>query len=394
MPTKPNRAGNQQNYVPAGNGDASGEYGDNATGSNIHISISKKESSINEQTIVKPKKEDSNANHKERVSNYIKAHTNIKGQALKVIEENIEEGNEDCNRMLANALEKGDYSYESGRTSYYRNSSKTIVMAKKDAESQNRVKGEVFYHESGHLIDFQNKQAFGDTINQPLSCSYVSKKYNRTMQEMVKEEGNLLLNFRQSLLAEVKEDKEKIENDYIEKSGLTTQQIFEHEEMVKQQRNQLNDITERYGKVKDEAASELYAGKISYLEYNQKYAEILKKQQKETADYLAQNADITKKINDTNNKIFEAKTKAYNEFSKKYADLSDMIDAATSGRLTLSCGSHGGRYWRSNNQNQAVEFFAEIYSAKATKNEASYNMIKKYYPKSVEIFEELLRENV
>ena len=37
MPTKPNRAGQQQNYVPAGHGDASGEYGDNATGSNKHF---------------------------------------------------------------------------------------------------------------------------------------------------------------------------------------------------------------------------------------------------------------------------------------------------------------------------------------------------------------------
>ena len=37
MPTKRNRAGNQQNYVEAGHGDASGEYGDNATGSNKHI---------------------------------------------------------------------------------------------------------------------------------------------------------------------------------------------------------------------------------------------------------------------------------------------------------------------------------------------------------------------
>lgn len=31
MPQKPNKAGQMQNYVPAGNGDASGEYGDNAT---------------------------------------------------------------------------------------------------------------------------------------------------------------------------------------------------------------------------------------------------------------------------------------------------------------------------------------------------------------------------
>jgi len=42
MPTKLNKAGNQQNYVPAGNGDASGEYGDNADGSNIHFKSFKK----------------------------------------------------------------------------------------------------------------------------------------------------------------------------------------------------------------------------------------------------------------------------------------------------------------------------------------------------------------
>lgn len=37
MPKKYNSAGQLQNYVPAGNGDASGEYGDNATGSNKHF---------------------------------------------------------------------------------------------------------------------------------------------------------------------------------------------------------------------------------------------------------------------------------------------------------------------------------------------------------------------
>ena len=42
MPTKPNHSGQQQEYVPAGNGDASGEYADNATGSNVHFKSFKK----------------------------------------------------------------------------------------------------------------------------------------------------------------------------------------------------------------------------------------------------------------------------------------------------------------------------------------------------------------
>lgn len=42
MPTKRNRAGEQQNYVEAGHGDASGEYGDKESGSNKHFQQFKK----------------------------------------------------------------------------------------------------------------------------------------------------------------------------------------------------------------------------------------------------------------------------------------------------------------------------------------------------------------
>lgn len=52
MPTKPNRAGEPQNYVPEGNGDASGEYGDNESGSNVHFKAFKKP----EETAAKPKR--------------------------------------------------------------------------------------------------------------------------------------------------------------------------------------------------------------------------------------------------------------------------------------------------------------------------------------------------
>lgn len=43
MATKPNKAGQQQPYVPAGNGDASGEYADSESGSNVHYSSPERE---------------------------------------------------------------------------------------------------------------------------------------------------------------------------------------------------------------------------------------------------------------------------------------------------------------------------------------------------------------
>ena len=52
MPTKLNKAGNQQPYVPQGNGDASGEYADNASGSNKHFTNFKKPDEQNGTTEV------------------------------------------------------------------------------------------------------------------------------------------------------------------------------------------------------------------------------------------------------------------------------------------------------------------------------------------------------
>jgi len=60
MPTKLGKGGaGEQSYVPKGNGDASGEYGDNATGSNSKISQDKiKETNTQTKTIIEtPKNE-------------------------------------------------------------------------------------------------------------------------------------------------------------------------------------------------------------------------------------------------------------------------------------------------------------------------------------------------
>ncbi len=70
MPTKPNHSGQQQEYVPAGNGDASGEYADNATGSNVHFkSFKKPENDTSKGTQSKtklPKEKEENKDKKEQ----------------------------------------------------------------------------------------------------------------------------------------------------------------------------------------------------------------------------------------------------------------------------------------------------------------------------------------
>ena len=75
MPTKPNHSGQQQEYVPAGNGDASGEYADNATGSNVHFkSFKKPENDTSKGTQSKTKLPKENKDKKEKKDQPTKPH--------------------------------------------------------------------------------------------------------------------------------------------------------------------------------------------------------------------------------------------------------------------------------------------------------------------------------
>ena len=67
MPKKLNGAGGMQEYIPAGNGDASGEYG-NSKGENKHFSSFKKGSSAKVST---PKKNAKIGNGEKVVNGYV-----------------------------------------------------------------------------------------------------------------------------------------------------------------------------------------------------------------------------------------------------------------------------------------------------------------------------------
>lgn len=76
---------------------------------------------------------------------------------------------------------------------------------------------------------------------------------------------------------------------------------------------------------------------------------------------------------------------------RKWGDISDMMDAANDGMEERLCGmGHGESYWRQNWDNKGTEFFAETFQAE-TVNHESLELIKKYYPKSYDIFSEILR---
>lgn len=117
MPTKPNHSGQQQEYVPAGNGDASGEYADNATGSNVHFkSFKKPENDTSKGTQSKTKlpkekkdkKETKDQPQKPHIQDAEKKIKNILSEDMEITLDGFDE--ETCG-VLSDTLEKvvGDF---------------------------------------------------------------------------------------------------------------------------------------------------------------------------------------------------------------------------------------------------------------------------------------------
>lgn len=72
--------------------------------------------------------------------------------------------------------------------------------------------------------------------------------------------------------------------------------------------------------------------------------------------------------------------------SKATGDVSDMFEGATKGKVTGSAG-HGKSYW--DYHDVSVEAFAEMFSASTT-NPDSLASIKKYFPDSYKVFNEMM----
>ena len=117
MPTKPNHSGQQQEYVPAGNGDASGEYADNATGSNVHFkSFKKPENDTSKGTQSKTKLPKENKDKKEKKDQPPKPHIQDAEKKIKSILSNdmeitLDGFDEETCGVLSDTLEKvvGDF---------------------------------------------------------------------------------------------------------------------------------------------------------------------------------------------------------------------------------------------------------------------------------------------
>lgn len=416
MPQKRNRAGELQNYVPAGNGDASGEYGDKATGSNKNFKTFEKPKGDsfeidedNEQLASadtkdnKPLYKSQNNYTTEDMTSVIMKSMHYSKKSINVTrvlnQLNGDNINPEIRDVVLDTLMNGNYDVIAIKDGdgFYRDWDKSIHFS--STEDDSYANGETFFHEVGHALDYTY------SINgwrKLWSKDYVSKKYGKTMLQMKEEElGDFLRNGNfDQIMNEYSDLKNKLDSE--------AQPYYENYKKYSDEWDELRDELDNLifnnaefieaKKIVDEISNSYWTSdpaKRKYESYNEYKADfnIAQEKVKNIRNNIIQNWDKLDEFNNIKeqetlnfNKYYELKQKASAELNRKYMDLSDMCQA-----VDIKYKFNGGhkKDYFSTNTNKATECFAEIQSALGT-NKESLEVLQRYIPKTIEIYKEIL----
>lgn len=372
MPTKPNRSGEQQNYVPPGNGDASGEYGDNATGSNIHYQSKGEETKpIKVDIKQEPPKNDKPKDivkNKQDNAEYVKNNSTIKGKTLKTLNEIINKADDECVDLLNKAYSKQKYSFSIG-SGVYRSYYKQLKCDKSDFVENGRgfgKVGSVWFHENGHLLD----NSYSENYKEWASTSFKDEKGN-TLYDYLQEELKDLMS-KENYIEEFTKLKTKYKEEKISK------QEEEELEKLKQMRREVN-TDEAYKK--DIELLKTHGYSTQYLSEKNKIYEENYKQGMGEENY--------NRYKELENKLSDAIKYSNSQY---YTDVSPISDVLSS-KINMGLGvGHPLSYYRKTPKFLAIEFFANMFSAKSVGSNSAIELTKKHFPKSCAMFEKILKE--
>lgn len=398
MPTKPNRAGKQQEYIPEGNGDASGEYSDGG-GYNVHRPNPAKKEVPKENkpipTIIDEEREKIKSmqqqyptkaqNTARQLNERISFASKKYGEQMKSV---IDNADEEMNDILLNTINNNEYDC---RVSSKRSCmSNYVVFLNNDDFKTSRVEGEVYYHEHGHYVD---KWAGEEKW---LSSTYRNTSTGETLQEVLRREGTKQK--AKEIYESFKERKTELEDESFKKAGTTREEYTNKQEEISKM---MEDWKNEYGWNKKQtelverrliAESGIFSGKISFSQFEVEQEKV----KQELADMLTdrdnkrkelESSGVGKWLEEKQQLIDDEKIKISDTLSKEYMTLSDMCGGITKGNGEF-WGGHGKRYWR-NPTAQAEEFFAEVYSARSV-DKPLYEKIRQYFPESVKCFDEII----
>lgn len=278
----------------------------------------------------------------------------------KIIEQ-LKCGDEESRGLAAKLFNEDSFAYRDTerKTAYFSGFNKVCIKAATIKDLDHYEKGETFYHETWHAIDFNygaqvQLGALGREKVQPLSVVYQFED-GKTFKDVVDEE---IKNVNwEGIKAEIKQEV----RDYYRAKGI------DYDKVNKDFDDAIAKITALHQAGKTDEA-------ISYRE-----------------------SEEFKKIKEEHSRISNSGYPP--EIIKKWSNLSDMYSSTRGNSFsrTLVGMGHSSSYWHESNSYRAIEMFAECASAKAT-NSRSYETLKRHFPETVKrfdvIFEKLKKGDI
>ena len=385
MPKKPNSHGDLQNYVPPGNGDASGEYAD-GEGSNIHYFDPESFGKGKGET--EPKKEEGHIEVSQgepkggNFSKYLETFKEAKGVTRDGLKGVYETGTEDA-RGVIDALIADGYKITPirGRDNF---SGIGVELSRGTvAGESSRNNGEVFYHEFHHAADnWLAKDVTEEEYNEALPSIIGTRKAmsipGMLDAALAKSHGSAIIKtsngktLYQTILDEVNRNKvAEVSKAYREAQDAAWRDAVGM--TLAEQTQKENEVKKR---ISEQAKSEGFA------EWTGPYWERVRQLQDQDPEY--------KKLQE----VWKKGRDAEREISKDWVSLSDTCEG---GGGAAFYGGHGHSYWKSGmgrgtKLHRGAEFLAEYGSAYSRRNgsgKKELELLRKYFPESSKAAEEL-----
>ena len=391
MPKKPNSWGNMQEYVPAGNGDASGEYADEQ-GGNIHYKFEpenfgrgkgqvKEEPKKEEEGHISVSKGDGGQSHfQDYLKNEFKPKKGITAEGL---ERQFNTGTDDAKSVI-NALIKDGYKINATTNDdSFLGSTVSLSPASIRENPITRNEGEIFYHEFSHGIDEWLAKDVSEQEQDEASESFLSKRskypspdsiWCRSYATATKKLSNGKTLY-QTLVDEAKgkttQDWQGISADFdADVNNKVKEKFGMSKSEMRKRREELNKEFEK--KALDDGKGY----------WSNEYWRAIEKYREENKEY-----------NEINNKLREANFVEM-EVGKNWLGISDTCQG--SGHASFH-GGHSSAYWktgtaRGTKLHRGGEFIAEYCSAlcrKDTNGKRELELFNKYFPETSKCAEEL-----
>ena len=440
--TKRNKAGNQQPYVPAGNGDESGEYADMVSGSNRHytnpgsISTTQTQPGI-ESVIFNQKQEETNSRESltnNLTSKFIGNKEEIDGTVAKVVETTSEEGQKIISDYLKENEKLTIKFGGAGRNAAGCAWGYTQINTNTDPHTIRHELGHTFDNFYGKQLEVDPSKPTGYVDKDYASMKYVDDETGLTMNEALHEELGVSMyraTFGARGLRYIKEKRDNTELKKIQATRINevynkyADKVFDELTGISNSREKYILYSKQYKEAVEVAKNEMINTEIGQLT-EQARQEVNKAEEEYRSEMIRKGAWMITYANSP--KVVEARAKLqalrpkYEEVYKKlieekFGDKWEEYNKIANNRYTVyqklkgvaglvgdthdylkvsgnndfyTTNGHGDYYFNQRKESgYALEIFANMFDCFTSKDEWKKECVKEMFPMASKIFEKI-----